>query len=77
MYSPAWPQSEIKEIFPDVFIVIRVNKTNYNGVNLQHSRNMIIIRENNNLSLINTVRLTVNGLAALDKLRKVKNIIRT
>jgi len=46
-----------------------INKTQYNGVDLQHSRNMIIIRDVNKLSLINTVRLSDSGLAALDHLR--------
>jgi len=76
MYSPAWPHNEIKEIFSNIFVVVGTNKTNYNGVDLQHSRNMVIIRDANSLSLINTVRLDDNGLTALDALGKVKNIIR-
>src|SRR5476651_817180 len=76
MYSPAWPHSEIKEIFPNIFFVMGTNITNYNNVELQHSRNMIIIRDNDKLSLINTVRLDDKGLAQLDALGEVKNIIR-
>lgn len=76
MYSPAWPHSEIKEIFPNVFFVTGTNITHHNNVELQHSRNMIIIRDNNTLSLINTVRLDDKGLAELDALGEVKNIIR-
>lgn len=76
MYSPAWPHSEIKEIFPNIFFVTGANITHHNNVELQHSRNMIIIREGNTLSLVNTVRLDDKGLAELDKLGKVKNIIR-
>lgn len=76
MYSPAWPHSEIKEIFPNIFFVTGTNITTYDNVELQHSRNMIIIRDNNKLSLINTVRLTVEGLAELDALGEVKNVIR-
>lgn len=76
MYSPAWPHSTIKEIFPNIFFVMGMNKTHYNGVDLQHSRNMVIIRDGNALSLINTVRLDDNGLAVLDVLGKVENIIR-
>ena len=53
-----------------------MNKTHYNGLDLQHSRNMVIVRNDNKLSLINTIRLDNNGLAALDKLGKVENIIR-
>lgn len=76
MNSPAWPHGAIKEILPDVFFVMGTNKTHYNGVDLQHSRNMIIIRDGNQLSLINTVRLDDNGLAVLDALGKVENVIR-
>lgn len=75
-YTPAWPHSEIKEIFPDIFFVTGTNKTVHDGVNLQHSRNMIIIRNQDELSLINTVRLTEQGLLSLDQLGKVKHILR-
>jgi len=75
-YSPAWPHSELREIFPNIFFVMGTNITHYNGVDLQHSRNMVIIKNNHELSLINTVRLTDNGLAALDTLGQVKNVIR-
>jgi hypothetical protein len=73
---PICPHSEIKEIFPDVFFVTGANKTLHDNVELQHSRNMIIVRDNNELSLINTVRLDATGLATLDALGKVKNVIR-
>lgn len=76
MYSPSWPHSEIREIFPNIFFVTGMNKTSYNGVELQHSRNMIVIRDAGKLSLINTVRLDDNGLSALDSLGKVENIVR-
>lgn len=76
MYSPAWPHSDIKEIFPDIFFVMGTNKTEHNHVELQHSRNMIIIRDKNQLSLINTVRLDDKRLAALDALGEVTNVIR-
>jgi|SRR6185437_116591 len=76
MYSPAWPHSEIKEIFPNVFFVMGTNITHHNNVELQHSRNMIILRDKGKLSLINTVRLDDKGLADLDALGEVKNVIR-
>jgi len=76
MYSPAWPHGEIKEIFPEIFFVTGTNITDFNGAELQHSRNMIIVRDENKLSLINTVRLDDQGLSALDALGKVENVIR-
>ena len=53
-----------------------MNKTHYDGVDLQYSCNMIIIRNGEELSLINTIRLNDEGLSALDSLGKVKNVIR-
>jgi hypothetical protein len=76
MYSPAWPHGEIKEIFPNIFFVTGTNITHHDNVELQHSRNMIILRDHGKLSLINTVRLDDKGLAALDLLGEVKNVIR-
>ena len=66
----------IENIFPDIFFVTGTNKNFYGGVNLQHSRNMVIVRDDNKLTLINTVRLNDKGLEALDALGKVENIVR-
>lgn len=76
MYPQALPHSEIKKIFPNVYFVTGTNITKHNNVELQHSRNMIIVRDNNKLSLINTVRLTEQGLVALESLGKVENVVR-
>ena len=70
MQSPAAPS-----VLLDFFFVTGTNKTHYNGVDLQHSRNMIIIRDENKLSLINTVRLDGSGLATLDALGKVESSV--
>lgn len=75
-YSPAWPHSNIKQIFPDIFFVTGTNITEHDGVTLQHSRNMVIIRNQDKLSLINTVRLTEKGLGELTSLGKIENVIR-
>lgn len=75
-FSPAWPHSPIHTIFEDVFMVTGTNITRHEGVDLQHSRNMIIIRDGNTLNLINTVRLTDEGLKQLEHLGEIKNIIR-
>ncbi|MBA2655782.1 MAG: hypothetical protein H0U70_02220 [Tatlockia sp.] len=71
------PHSLIKEILPNIFFVKGNNVyVDANGEQQQHSRNMIIVRESNNLHLINTVQLTEEGLKTLDSLGKVKSIIR-
>lgn len=75
-YSLAWPHSNIKEVLPNIFFVTGTNITQHESVTLQHSRNMIIIRNQDELSLINTVRLTEKGLDELNSLGRVKNIIR-
>ena len=72
----AWSHGEIKQIFDNIFFVSGINKTVHDGVELQHSRNMIIVREEGELSLINSVRLTDRGLKALEKLGRVTKVIR-
>ena len=74
--SPAWPHSEIKQIFENIFFVTGTNKTVHEGVELQHSRNMIIVREEGRLSLINSVRLTEQGLKVLEELGQIDKVIR-
>jgi len=73
MYSPAYPHDPIKEIYPDIYLVhgsIRM------GPGLRISRNMIILRQGEDLTLINPVRLSAEGLNDLDALGKVINIVR-
>lgn len=75
-YSLQWPHSNIKQIFPNIFFVMGTNITEYEGITLQHSRNMIIIQDQDKLSLINTVKLNQQGLDELDALGTVENVIR-
>lgn len=75
-YSPAWPHGDLQEVFPNIYFVMGTNITTHEGMELQHSRNMIIIKNNDELTLINTVRLNERGLSTLDALGKVTNIVR-
>ncbi len=75
-YPPAWPHSEIQEIFPDIFLVMGSSTFEYEGNTSQKSNNMVIIRDGSNLTLINTLRLNEEGLNALENLGKVTQIIR-
>jgi hypothetical protein len=75
-YSPAWPHGELKEVFPNIFFVMGTNITTHEGVELQHSCNMVVAKHANELTLINTVRLNDKGLIALDNLGQVKNVVR-
>jgi hypothetical protein len=75
-FTPAWPHGEIQKIFPDVFFVTGTNKVQHEGADIQTSRNMVIIRNGSELTLINTVRLNEEGLEKLDQLGDVTHIMR-
>lgn len=72
--APAWEHGYIVTLFPDIFFVTGAMKMT--GRPMSFSRNMIIVRENGALTLINSIRLSSSGLAALEQLGKVKNVIR-
>lgn len=75
-FTPAWPHGDIREIFPNIFFVTGTNKTHHEGVDIQTSRNMIIIRNGSELTLANTVRLSEEGLKKLESLGSVTHIVR-
>ena len=75
-FTPVWPHGEIREIFKDVFFVTGTNKIHYAGDDIQTSRNMIIIRDGSQLTLVNTVRLNDEGLKQLDDLGRVSHLVR-
>ncbi|HBN21849.1 MAG TPA: hypothetical protein DD412_01250 [Holosporales bacterium] len=75
-FTPAWPHGEIREIFKDIFFVTGTNKIHHEGANIQTSRNMIIVRNASDLTLINTVRLSEDGLKQLNTLGDVAHIVR-
>lgn len=79
-FTPAWPHGDIREIFQDVFFVTGTNKIQYDGADIQTSRNMVIIRNGpeltSELTLVNTVRLNDEGLKKLDDLGTVAHIVR-
>jgi len=75
-FHEAMSHGSIEEVFPDVFFVTGTMRNEFFGSMWQFSRNMTIVRENGQLTLINTVRLDDAGLAALDGLGKVVNVVR-
>ncbi len=75
-FPEAMPHGEIREVFKDVFFVPGTMKNEFFGSMWQFSRNMTIVREDGNLTILNSVRLNDEGLAALDKLGKVVNVVR-
>jgi len=75
-FPPALAHGAIDEVFTDVFVISGAMKTLLMDLDWQFSRNMTIVREGERLILINTVRLNDEGLAALDRLGKVTDVIR-
>lgn len=71
-FPPARPHGELREVFPDVFVV--TGSIPVRG--MQISRNMTVLRDSDGLVLVNTVRLNEAGLAALDALGPVRHILR-
>jgi hypothetical protein len=70
---PIYPHADIEEIGSDLFMLRGSIKMN---AMLRISRNMAIIRNGNELSLINPVRLNDRGEQQLRALGEVKNLIR-
>jgi len=68
------PHGELREVFPNIYLVTGSMKMA--GRPLTFSRNMTVIRENSELTLLNSVRLDEHGLGQLEKLGKVTNVIR-
>jgi len=63
-------------VFSDIYYVMGSHKFNHDGVEFQHSCTMTIVRDGNELTLINTIKLTPEGLNELDTLGSVKNVVR-
>jgi hypothetical protein len=67
------PHDPIEQVFDNVFWVHgSINM----GKGIRISRNMVIVREGSDLTLISPVRLDAEGEAALEALGTVKNIVR-
>jgi len=74
-FPAALPHGELREILPNIFFVTGTIELP-GPVSVRFSRNMIVVRVGERLVLVNTVRLDDAGLAELDKLGKVTDIIR-
>jgi hypothetical protein len=74
-FSPALKHGGIEEIFPDLFWVTGSMETVLQGMDWQFSRNMVVIREGERLIIVNSVRLDDAGLAELDKLGRVTDVV--
>ena len=75
-FKEAQPHGDLREIFPDVLFVTGTTSPNFNGQQHQFSRNMTVVREGTDLTIINSVRLDEDGLEKLDALGAVVNIVK-
>lgn len=75
-FKPALPHGALEEVFPDVFFVTGSMETVLQEMDWQFSRNMTVVRDGERLIIVNSVRLDDEGLAALDKLGRVTDVVR-
>lgn len=74
--SPAWPHGEIVPFLDELYFVEGTNRTTHEGVAIQTSRTMLVVRTGADLALVSTVRLDEDGLSALDALGRVRHVLR-
>ncbi len=73
IYPAAQPHDLPKQITEDLFVVYGSIKLN---PLMRITRNMVVVRDAGELTLINPVRMNEPGLAALEKLGEVKHVLR-
>ena len=73
MFPDVMAHGALIEEFPDVF---RVQGTVRMGPGVLIPRNMIVLRHEGELTLLNSVRLDEDGLAALDALGTVRHLVK-
>lgn len=76
IFPPALAHGPIQEVFDDVFFVSGAMETVLMDMDWNFSRNMTVVRDGERLIVINSVRLSEQGLAELDKLGRVTDVIR-
>jgi hypothetical protein len=74
-FPPALAHGKIREILPGIHFVTGTVQMP-GPLPVRFSRNMTIVREGERLVLVNSVRLDDAGLAALDALGKVSDVVR-
>ncbi len=72
-YPPPTPHDPVLEVFPDVYLVRGSYAAN---AWMRFNRNMTVIRQGDELTLVNSVRLTPQGERELDALGRVRHVIR-
>ncbi len=72
-FPPAQPHGPPVELFPNVFVFHSQVRM---GPLVSLRRNMIVLRDGEDLTLVNAVRLTPEGEAALESLGKVRHLVK-
>lgn len=75
-FPEAMPHGEFEELFPDLFFIGGTMRGEFFGDMWQFGRNMFVVREGDDLTIFNSVRLDDEGLAKLDSLGTVKNVVK-
>ncbi len=75
-FAEALPHGPLEEVLPDVFFVTGTMKTVLMGAHWHFSRNMTVVRDGGQLTLVNSVRLDEVGLRRLEGLGRVANVVR-
>ncbi len=78
-FPDALPHGAIEEPFPDIFFVtgqMLASFEEFPDVEWSFNRNMIVVRDGAELTLVNSVRLSPQGLAELEALGTVSNLVR-
>jgi len=73
MYPQSYPHDEIVSLYPGVYFLHGSIKM---GPGMRMNRNMVILKSGQELTLINPVRMSEEGLSSLDELGDVKHIMR-
>lgn len=73
-FVPAQSHGELSEAFDDVFVVRGTMM--FGGHNVTITRNMVVVRQDGKLTVINAVRLSDEGEAALEALGEVEHLIK-
>ena len=74
-FLESYEHGDIKEIITDIYFVTG-SMVIEGRLPMSFSRNMTIIKDDGDLTLVNSVRLSESGLTRLDQLGRVKNVIR-
>ena len=75
-HQAALPHGSIWEVLPEIFFVTGTMRNEFFGAMWQFSRNMVIVREGERLTLVNSIRLDEAGLATLETLGRVTDVVR-